>query len=129
MPYRRGGLPECCPSGTTIISMFELYAEEGRRVLLFARQHASNAGATRIESQHLLLGILQETPSVIYRHFPQELDPIKNELLGGQLRGAKASDVGLPLSNESKRILPYAADSRAVVNNIIRLGTATLIVK
>lgn len=90
--------------------MFERYTEKARRVLLFARQSAIATGSTYVESQHLLLGILRETPSVIDHQFPQKLEQIKSELLAPEVEGAKGSDLGLPLSNECKRILAYGAE-------------------
>jgi hypothetical protein len=90
--------------------MLERFTEKARRVLQLARTSASNAGAMCIESQHLLLGILKETPSVIQDQFPQKLEQIKSELAGQEVKGSKASDLGLPLSNECKRILAYAAE-------------------
>ena len=97
--------------------MFERYTEKARRVLLFARQKASADGSSYIESQHLLLGILQEIPSVINLQFPQKLEQIKSELLAQEMKGAKAPDLGLPLSNECKRILAHAAEEAERLNH------------
>ena len=97
--------------------MFERYTEKARRVLLFARQKASADGSSYIESQHLLLGILQEIPSVINLQFPQKLEQIKSELLAQEIKGAKAPDLGLPLSNECKRILAHAAEEAERLNH------------
>jgi enamine deaminase RidA (YjgF/YER057c/UK114 family) len=44
--------------------MFERYTEEARRSLFFSRYEASELGSISIESEHLLLGILREEPSV-----------------------------------------------------------------
>jgi hypothetical protein len=91
--------------------MFEHYTEKAQRALQFARQNACNTRAVCIESQHLLLGILQEAPSVI--HDAEKLEQIKSELAGQEVKRAKASDVGLPLSNACKRILGYGAEEAA----------------
>lgn len=90
--------------------MLERYTQKSRRVLQFARKNASNAGATSIESPHLLLGILQETPSVIRDHFPQKLEQIKSELAGQEVQHVTPPEQDLALSNECKRILAYAAE-------------------
>lgn len=90
--------------------MLERYTQKARRVLLFARENASKSGAVNIESPHLLLGILRETPSVIHDQFPQKLEEIKSELAAPELKGVKVSEEALLLSNECKRILAYAAE-------------------
>ena len=38
--------------------MFERYSEKARRVIFFARYEASRFGASYIETEHLLLGLL-----------------------------------------------------------------------
>ena len=110
----RGG-----PKGnsTKIIRMFERYTEKARRVLLFARRKAIDDGSSYVESQHLLLGILKETPSAINLQFPQKLEQIKSELLAQEMKGAKAPDLGLPLSYECKRILAYGAEEAERLNH------------
>jgi ATP-dependent Clp protease ATP-binding subunit ClpC len=40
--------------------MFEKYTEKARRVIFFARYEASQFGSSRIETEHLLLGLLRE---------------------------------------------------------------------
>jgi ATP-dependent Clp protease ATP-binding subunit ClpC len=80
------------------------------RVLELARNNASSAGAGYIESQHLLLGILHETPSVVRDQFPEKLERIKSELTVKEEKGTPASGERLPLSNECKRILAYAVE-------------------
>jgi len=90
--------------------MFERYTEKARRVLLYARQSAASSGAECIESQHLLLAILRETPSVIQDQFPQKLEQLRSELLGQEVKAAQAPDLGLLFSSECRRILAYGAE-------------------
>ncbi len=40
--------------------MFERYTERARRVIFFARYEASQLGASSIETEHLLLGLIRE---------------------------------------------------------------------
>ena len=42
--------------------MFERYTEKARRTIFFARYEASQFGSPRIEAEHLLLGLLHESP-------------------------------------------------------------------
>ncbi len=40
--------------------MFERFDEQSRRIILYARDEARAYGASRIEIEHLLLGLLRE---------------------------------------------------------------------
>jgi hypothetical protein len=40
--------------------MFERYTEKARRTIFFARKEASNLGSPYIETEHLLLGLLND---------------------------------------------------------------------
>ena len=40
--------------------MFERYTEKARRVIFFARDEASQLGASSINAEHILLGILRD---------------------------------------------------------------------
>jgi ATP-dependent Clp protease ATP-binding subunit ClpC len=52
--------------------MFERYTEKARRVIFFARYEASQFGAPYIETEHLLLGLLQENKALAFRFFGSE---------------------------------------------------------
>src|ERR1700691_3828276 len=71
--------------------MFERYTEKARRVIFFARYEASQFGSPYIETEHLLLGLLREDKALTNRFF-------------------RSRPSGLPLSNECKRVLAYAAE-------------------
>ncbi len=93
--------------------MFERYTEKARRVIFFARYEASQFGQPYIETEHLLLGILREHKALANR-FLQTLAPVESirkqiEARTG-IREKVPTSVDLPLSNESKRVLAYAAE-------------------
>ena len=93
--------------------MFELYTEPARRAIFFARYEASQYGSPKIESEHLLLGLLREgkkhTP-VLRQIGRREL--IRKEIESRIIQGARIStSVQLPLSAECRSILKYAVDS------------------
>ena len=94
--------------------MFEKYTEKARRVIFFARYEASQLGSRRIETEHVLLGLLREDKALTSRFFPRAeatLDNIRKQIEGRSLVREKVStSVELPLSNESKRVLTYAAE-------------------
>lgn len=93
--------------------MFERYTEKARRVIFFARYEASEYGSPYIETEHLLLGIVREVAFVLADLAPDIAPEVEKwrAQLEHLRRGPKSStSVDLPLSNESKRVLSYAAE-------------------
>ncbi len=94
--------------------MFEKYTEKARRVIFFARYETSQLGARRIETEHVLLGLLREAKALSSRFFPHAeaaLEAIRRQIEGRTVARDKVStSVELPLSDESKRVLTYAAE-------------------
>lgn len=98
--------------------MFERYTEKARRVIFFARYEASQYGSPYIETEHLLLGLLREDHPLARKVMgsggtPSEpsLESIKRKISDRGMLGKKfPTSVDLPLSNESKRVLAYAAE-------------------
>ncbi len=92
--------------------MFERYTEKARRVVFFARYEASQFGSPYIETEHLLLGLLRESRAVTSKLLKPDSDFVirkKIESHYGQRKTIPTS-VDLPLNNESKRVLAYAAE-------------------
>ena len=93
--------------------MFERYTEKARRVIFFARYEASQFGSPYIETEHLLLGLLREDKALTNRFLRQHssVDSIRKQIEGHTTMREKVStSVDLPLSNECKRVLAYAAE-------------------
>src|ERR1700678_1072913 len=93
--------------------MFERYTEKARRVIFFARYEASQFGSPYIETEHLLLGILREDKELTNRFLRSHasVESIRKQIDGNTHILEKIStSVDLPLSNECKRILAYAAE-------------------
>ena len=93
--------------------MFEKYSERARRALFFARYEASKLGSRVIESEHLLLGILregEESVTELLRRFQLRSDELRREIEGEKPFVERISSTAeLPLSEESKKTLAYAA--------------------
>jgi ATP-dependent Clp protease ATP-binding subunit ClpC len=93
--------------------VFEKFNEKARRALFFARYEASKLGSRVIESEHILLGILREgEESVVelFRRFHVKPDDVRREIEGERVFVERISSTAeLPLSEESKKILAYAA--------------------
>jgi len=93
--------------------MFERYTEKARRVIFFARYEASQFGSPFIETEQLLLGLLREDKALTNR-FVRSLSTV--ESIRRQIeqhttiREKTSTSVDLPLSDESKRVLGYAAE-------------------
>jgi ATP-dependent Clp protease ATP-binding subunit ClpC len=93
--------------------MFERYTEKARRVIFFARYEASQLGATAIEAEHILLGLLREDKGLASRFLRSvsAIEGIRKEIESrAVIRDKVSSSVELPLSQEARRILSYAAE-------------------
>ncbi|KAB2968640.1 MAG: ATP-dependent Clp protease ATP-binding subunit [Thermoanaerobaculia bacterium] len=93
--------------------MFEKFNEKARRALFFARYEASKLGSRVIETEHILLGVLregEETVAELFRRFHVKPEEIRREVEGERVFVERISSTAeLPLSEESKKILAYAA--------------------
>ncbi len=93
--------------------MFEKYTENARRVVFFARYEASQFGSPYIEPEHLLLGLLRQDKALTNRLLRSHasIETIRKQIEGRTaIREKVSTSVDLPLSNECKRVLAYAAD-------------------
>lgn len=93
--------------------MFERYTEKARRVIFFARYEASEFGSPTIESEFLLLGLLRESKDVVARWLGEgDWQTILREEVGKSIYVGKkiSTSVDLPLSDEARRVLGYAAE-------------------
>lgn len=93
--------------------MLERYTEKARRTIFFARYEASQYGSPYIEAEHLLLGLLREDRALSYHFLTSRVSAgwIRKKVEAHTtIREKVSTSVDLPLSNESKRVLNYAAD-------------------
>jgi ATP-dependent Clp protease ATP-binding subunit ClpC len=107
--------------------MFERYTE--RRVIFFARYEASQFGSTTIETEHLLLGLIREDKNLTNRFLRNQssIESIRKEIEGRTtIREKVSTSIDLPLSNECKRILAYAAEEAERLNHR-HIGTEHLL--
>ena len=83
-----------------------------KRVVFFARYEASHFGASYIETEHVLLGLLREDKALLHQ-FPNLLraedirQAIENHT---SVREFVPTSTDMPLSNETKRTFSYAAE-------------------
>jgi ATP-dependent Clp protease ATP-binding subunit ClpC len=109
--------------------MFERYTERARRVIFFARYEAVQFGITTIESEHLLLGLIREDQNLTNRFIRNHssIESIRKEIEGRTtIREKVSTSIDLPLSNECKRILAYAAEEAERLNHR-HIGTEHLL--
>ena len=93
--------------------MFERYTEQARRVIFVARYEAGEFGSPCIETEHLLLGLLQEDEALGKRFLGSHaaVESIRKEIENHTtVREKISSSVDLPLSHECKRVLAYGAE-------------------
>lgn len=109
--------------------MFERYTEKARRVIFFARYEASQFGSPYIETEHLLLGLLREDKALTHRFLRghDQVEDIRKQIEDHTTMREKVStSVDLPLSNEGKRVLAYAAEEAARLSHQ-HIGTEHLL--
>jgi ATP-dependent Clp protease ATP-binding subunit ClpC len=93
--------------------MFEKYTEKARRVIFFACYEVSEHGASSIETEHLLLGLLREDKTLLSRFLPANvtIEVLREQIEARIGHGDKIStSIEVPLSEASKRVLKYAAE-------------------
>jgi ATP-dependent Clp protease ATP-binding subunit ClpC len=100
--------------------MFERYTERARRVIFHARYEASSFGSPFIEAEFLLLGLLREDKHTVLRWLGDgdgELS-LREEIARHVFRGPETpTSADLPLTDEAKRVLSYAAEEAAVLSH------------
>ena len=110
--------------------MFERYTEKARRVIFFARYEASQFGASQIEAEHILLGLIREDKNLTARFFHRShanVESIRKEIEGrAVVRDRISSQIDLPLSGEAKRVLAFAAEESERLGNR-HIGTEHLL--
>jgi hypothetical protein len=105
--------------------MFELYTQEARRIIFFARFEASRFGSPYIETEHLLLGLLREDRVFRSRLPDGAAEQIRKRIEERVPQPVQhiATSVDLPLSQDSKTALRHAAqESKALHQNVIDCG-------
>lgn len=93
--------------------MFQRFTEKARRVIFYARYEAGQYGSSRIESEHLLLGLLREDKGLL-RHFMDAeggaidiLAEIDKRVPRGE---CISTSVEVPLAEDCKNILNLAVE-------------------
>jgi ATP-dependent Clp protease ATP-binding subunit ClpC len=83
-------------------------------VVFFARYETSQFGSSYIDTEHLLLGLLREDKAVanrFLRSHASAVESIRKQIEEHTtIREKLSTRVDLPLSNECKRVLAYAAE-------------------
>jgi hypothetical protein len=108
--------------------MFERYTEKARRAVFFARYEASQVGSPLIDTEHLLFGLLRDNAALVRSlHLAVDLESARQQFARNLEPGQTFStNVDLPLSDSSKRVLMYAAEEAERLNHR-HIGTEHLI--
>lgn len=91
--------------------MAQGYTEDARRVIFSARDQAISCGSLCIESEHILLAILDESKTRAVRLFGEgtSVELLKREIEKNlAIHEAISGTVDVPLTSESKQILALA---------------------
>jgi len=92
--------------------MFERHTEKARRAIFFARYEAGQYGSPYIETEHLLLGLMREDEALArFLRTHGFIESIRKAIEARiTIRERISTSVEVPLSQECKRILNYAAE-------------------
>src|SRR5262245_46983998 len=130
---RCGSLDSIVPVSPALIEeavMFERYTEKARRVIFFSRYEASQFGASQIEAEHILLGLVREDKNLTARFFHRShanVELIRKEIENRTvMRDRISSQIDLPLSDGAKRALSFAAEESDLLGNR-HIGTEHLL--
>jgi ATP-dependent Clp protease ATP-binding subunit ClpA len=90
--------------------MFERFDEPARRTLFFAFHAANESGATHIEPEHVVLGILRSDPVVLARFTSDEaIAGLRTRLESSKPGGPKnAGEQGIPFSEATIAAIEWA---------------------
>src|SRR5215831_1806909 len=105
--------------------MFRRYTKSARRVFFFANHEATQFGSQSIETEHVLLGLTREDENLMNRFLRNHssVESVRNEIEGRTVIREKVStSIDLPLSNECKLIIAYAAEEAERLNSY-HIGT------
>jgi ATP-dependent Clp protease ATP-binding subunit ClpA len=119
-----------CPLLSEEAAMFERYTEKARRVIFFARYEASQFGASEIEPEHILLGIIREDEKQAARFFSRPnagVESVRKDIEGrAAVRDRIRDEIDLQLSNGAKSALSFAAEESERLGNR-HIGTEHLL--
>jgi len=94
--------------------MLERFSERARRVLFFARVETSELGSIRIDTEHLLLGLVHDGKGLTGRLFADAgivPDDIRDEVLRRvPARSKTSTSLEVPFSAAAKRVLQHSAE-------------------
>jgi len=105
--------------------MFEHYSDKARRTIYYAHHEARKLGSACIETEHLLLGLLSADRDFCTRLTAGADAQIRKRIEERALQPTKpiGTSVDLPLSQDSRRALSYAAEeSMAMRHSSIDCG-------
>ena len=92
--------------------MFDRYTLRALRSVYFARESVSQYGSTTLDTEHLLLGILQSDPNVITSLLPSmTTDDLRSEVEKGMAVNAPLPpNIDIPLSAAGEQIHTFALE-------------------
>ena len=98
--------------------MFAGYTEKARHAVFGARQEAVQSGASQIEAEDLLIGLLRENRGLLPQILESDVDSIRTEIKGRVPRQESVSQiVTMPLSAKAKKVLANAADESGTLGH------------
>jgi ATP-dependent Clp protease ATP-binding subunit ClpC len=107
------------------VLVFERYDTEALQVIFVARSEASRMGASEIDTEHLLLGVLRMGKGIVWPVLSDRLQPaevateIEAAVKQREVRIPESAD--MPLTLAAKAVLGYAEEEAAALG-VSRIG-------
>jgi hypothetical protein len=92
---------------------FDLYTDEARQALFFARLSVTESGGAVLLPAHVLLGLLRANPACVQRFAGPDssVDAIRTEILQGLVKAESVpTSAEVPFSRDARRVLRTAGD-------------------
>jgi len=110
--------------------MWERFSEKARRAIFFAQEEAGRRGYSVVGTEHLLLGLLQDTEATackLLKRLSVDLDDLRARLVANMPPSGSPQTRDMQLSANAKRSIDLAyAEARELHSNLI--GTEHLLV-
>ena len=109
--------------------MWQRFTERARKVVIYAQEEAIRCGQNRVDTEHLLLGLVRENDNVAARILDRlnvPLGRIRSEIRRQAVVGDSMNAKKIELTSQSKRVIDRAyEEARRLSNNY--LGTEHLL--
>lgn len=104
---------------------FDLYTDEARQALFFARDSVTESGGAVLLPAHVLLGLLRANSACVQRFAGSDgsADAVRTEILQGMVKAESVpTSAEIPFSHDARRVLRTAGDEASRTGGSVHAG-------